>query len=158
MTHTIYEIIRWTTMRVFKTFDPITDISSDLSSPLVIYKKKTNVENLFWLIVFRLFQEINGTFKLVPQSPGRMPPHSTPAHRPQGQYLFHILQYNKYIYVFRSTEYCLTVFCLLDLTVVKTVHCSTDDDEEDIMIDDETTPSNHSGEWSVISHAVIRTT
>jgi len=39
------------------------------------------------------------------------------------------------------------MFCLLDLTVVKTVHCSTDDDEEDIMIDDETTPSNHSGEW-----------
>ncbi|KAL4148361.1 hypothetical protein QTP88_002625 [Uroleucon formosanum] len=61
-----------------------------------------------------LKKEINGTFKLVPQSPGRMPPHSTPAHRPQ------------------------------DLTVVKTVHCSTDDDEEDIMIDDETTPSNHS--------------
>lgn len=61
-----------------------------------------------------LKKEINGTFKLVPQSPGRMPPHSTPAHRPQ------------------------------DLTVVKTVHCSTDDEEEDIMIDDETTPSNHS--------------
>ncbi|XP_026815102.1 uncharacterized protein LOC113555024 isoform X1 [Rhopalosiphum maidis] len=61
-----------------------------------------------------LKKEINGTFKLVPQSPGRMPPHSTPAHRPQ------------------------------DLTVVKTIHCSTDDEEEDIMIDDETTPSNHS--------------
>jgi hypothetical protein len=35
---------------------------------------------------FSSSQEINGTFKLVPQSPGRMPPHSTPAHRPQGQY------------------------------------------------------------------------
>ncbi|XP_025409452.1 uncharacterized protein LOC112682900 [Sipha flava] len=57
-------------------------------------------------------KEINGTFKLVPQSPGRMPPHSTPAHRPQ------------------------------DLTVVKTM-LSTDD-EEDIMIDDDPTPSNDS--------------
>ncbi|XP_050428180.1 uncharacterized protein LOC126838097 isoform X2 [Adelges cooleyi] len=54
-------------------------------------------------------KEVNGTFKLVPQSSGRMPPHSTPAHRPQ------------------------------DLTVIKT---ASSDDEEDIMIDDDRTPSN----------------
>ncbi|VVC32176.1 PDZ domain,C2 domain,Dbl homology (DH) domain,PH domain-like [Cinara cedri] len=65
-------------------------------------------------------KEINGTFKLVPQSSpgGRMPPHSTPApHRPQ------------------------------DLTVIKAVHCNSIDEDDDvddieeednnIMIDDE---------------------
>ncbi|XP_050535694.1 uncharacterized protein LOC126902449 isoform X2 [Daktulosphaira vitifoliae] len=56
-------------------------------------------------------KEVNGTFKLVPQSPGRMPPHSTPAQRPQ------------------------------DLTVIRAVQCS--EDEEDIMIDDDPTPSNY---------------
>jgi len=79
-----------------------------------------------------------------------MPPHSTPAHRPQGQYIIfgNLYKIPKCLYVLSSCsiEYCLTVLCFLDLTVVKTVHCSTDDDEEDIMIDDETTPSNHSGE------------
>lgn len=37
------------------------------------------------------------------------------------------------------------IFCrVLDLTVVKTTVHSTDD-EEDIMIDDDPTPSNYSG-------------
>lgn len=81
-----------------------------------------------------------------------MPPHSTPAHRPQGQYLkipYFAIYTSKIYYIACAcpAEYHLTAFSFIfsDLTVVKTVHCSTDD-EEDIMIDDETTPSNHSGE------------
>lgn len=53
------------------------------------------------------FQEINGTFKLVPQSPGRMPPHSTPAHRPQGQYI--VYNYNYTFLTARILCHCVLI-------------------------------------------------
>lgn len=58
---------------------------SRISPPRATKNKQLVYIYYYYLFAGLMFQEINGTFKIVPQSPGRMPPHSTPAHRPQGQ-------------------------------------------------------------------------